>query len=434
MRHALSYEALRQVVMEQQEEITRFRTLPLTERDKAKEIENVIDKPWIKVIMGIRRCGKSMICHQALRNKLYGYLNFDDERLIGLSATDLNKMLQFLLEVNPEIKVLFFDEIQNVEGWELFINRLQRQGYNILITGSNSKLLSKELATHLTGRYIAIELSPFSFREFLRAKKFQWTLSSLHKTQDKAILYTYLNEYMHKGGFPDMVIEGYNAAYLRELYDKIISRDITYRYHVKYSNTLKEMAIYSHANLANRITLHKIKNTFDINSIHTVKNYYQYLSDAYLVLLVHAFSFKYKEQIKQPKKIYTIDNGFSSAISPKFTQDLGAALENLVFQELYRRGSAFAYYSTGDCEVDFVVHENRQVTALIQVAMSLEDPDTRKREIKALVKATKHVRCSHLILITWEEEGQEEIDDLKIDILPIWKWLLDYPSDTSTRY
>jgi hypothetical protein len=306
----------------------------------------------------------------------------------------------------------------------LFVNRLQRQGYNVLITGSNSKLLSKELATHLTGRYISIELSPFSFREFLRAKNFQWTPTSLYKTQDRAVLYVLLEEYLQKGGFPDMVLGGYNAVYLRELYDKIISRDITYRYRVKYSNTLKEIAIYSHANLGGRLTFHKIKNIFDIRSIHTVKNYFQYLMDAYLVFLINAFSFKYKEQIKQARKIYTIDNGLSSAISPKFTQDRGAALENLVFQELHRRGNEFAYYALPECEIDFVLHKNRLVVSLIQVAVSLDTLDTRKREMKALIKGAEHLRCNDLMIITWDEEGIEEIDAHKIKIIPIWKWIL----------
>lgn len=425
MRPALSYDALRQVVAEQQEEITRFRNLPLLERDKMKEIFHVIDTDWVKVIMGIRRCGKSILGHQVLKDKSYGYLNFDDERLIGLSAADLNKMLQFLLEINSQVRILFFDEIQNVEGWELFVNRLQRQGYNIFITGSNSKLLSKELATHLTGRYIPIELFPFSFSEFLRAKNFKWTSISLYKTQDRALLYSLLEEYMNKGGFPDMVLQEYNPLYLQELYDKIISRDITYRYRVKYSRTLKEIAIYSHANLGSRLTFHKLKNIFEINSIHTVKNYYQYLMDAYLVFLLNSFSFKYKEQIKQPRKIYTIDNGLSAAISPKFTQDRGAALENLVFQELSRRGSNFAYYSTSDFEVDFVIHQQKQVTSLIQVALTLEDPLTRKREIKALTKAAEHLNCRNLTILTWEEESVEETAVGKIDIIPVWKWLLN---------
>jgi uncharacterized protein len=425
MKTALSQEALRQVVIEQQEEIARFRTFSIVAREKTKQILSVIDKNWIKVIIGIRRCGKSMLGHLALKDKVYGYINFDDERLIGLSAADLNKMLQFLLEVNPEFKFLFFDEIQNIEGWELFVNRLQRQGYNILITGSNSKLLSKELATHLTGRYALIELTPFSFREFLIARDFKWTTMSLHKTQDKALLYTLLDEYIHIGGFPDMVIGGYDASYLRELYDKIISRDITYRYRIKYSKTLKEMAIYSHANLGSRLTFHKIKNIFEVSSIHTVKNYFQYLMDAYLVFLMNAFSYKYKQQIKQPKKVYTIDNGLSAAVSPKFSENRGAALENLVFQELTRRGDDFSYYATSDFEVDFVIHRNREVSSLIQVALSLEDPDTLKREVKALIKGAGDLHCKHLTIITWDEELTHEASGLQIEVIPIWKWLLD---------
>jgi predicted AAA+ superfamily ATPase len=424
MKQALSYEALRQVVVEQQEEIVHLRGLPLVERDKMKNLLDVLDSNWIKVVMGIRRCGKSILCHQALKDKDYGYLNFDDERLISLSAPDLNKMLQYLLEIKPNVKLLFFDEIQNVDGWELFVNRLQRQGYNLIITGSNSKLLSKELASHLTGRYIPIELSPFSFTEFLRAKKFSWTSTSLYKTQDRALLYAFLDEYMTKGGFPDMVLGGYNPVYLRELYDKIISRDITYRYRIKYSKTLKEIAIYSNANLSSRLTFHKLKNIFEISSIHTVKNYCQYLTDAYLLFLLNAFSYKYKEQIKQPRKIYTIDNGLTSAISPKFTEDRGAALENLVFQELMRRAADTAYYGATDCEIDFVILANRKVTSLIQVAFSMEDPTTRKSEIKALIKAAGDLRCKSLSIITWEEEGTEEIDGYKIEIIPIWKWLL----------
>ncbi|MGD0665094.1 MAG: ATP-binding protein [Rhabdochlamydiaceae bacterium] len=429
MKQALSYEALRQVVVEQQEEIVHLRGLPLVERDKMKNLLDVLDSNWIKVVMGIRRCGKSILCHQALKDKDYGYLNFDDERLISLSAPDLNKMLQYLLEIKPNVKLLFFDEIQNVEGWELFVNRLQRQGYNLIITGSNSKLLSKELASHLTGRYIPIELSPFSFSEFLRAKKFSWSSTSLYKTQDRALLYAFLDEYLTKGGFPDMVLGGYNPVYLRELYDKIISRDITYRYRIKYSKTLKEIAIYANANLSSRLTFHKLKNIFEISSIHTVKNYCQYLTDAYLLFLLNAFSYKYKEQIKQPRKIYTIDNGLTSAISPKFTEDRGAALENLVFQELMRRAADTAYYGAPDCEIDFVILANRKVTSLIQVAFSMEDPTTRKREIKALIKAAGDLRCKSLSIITWEEEGIEEIDGYKIEIIPIWKWLLSISSE-----
>ena len=425
MRPALTYEEIRQVVLEQQEEVKLIRERVWVERDKMPEILSVIEKSWIKVIMGIRRCGKSMLGHLALKNKNYGYLNFDDERLIGLSSSDLNKMLQFLLELNPGVEVLFFDEIQNVEGWELFISRLYRQGYNIVITGSNSKLLSKELASHLTGRYVLIELYPFSFHEFLKARSFHLkNRQGILTTQEQAMLYSHLTQYLHMGGFPDIVLEGYSGNYLRELYDKIISKDITTRYALKYSQTLKEIAVYCFANLSTRLTFHKLKNIFEISSIHTVKNYFRYLTDAYLIFQLSSFSFKYKEQIKQPRKTYTIDNGLSAAISPKFTEDRGAALENVVFQELQRRGSSFGYYSTPDCEVDFVVHKDKEVIALIQVSASIQDLTTQKREYKALIKAASHLKCKNLLILTWEEEKEDKIEGLTIKIVPIWKWLL----------
>lgn len=430
MKPPLSYDALRQVVLEQQNEIKFFRNLPLVERDKGRELSEVINRNWIKVVMGIRRCGKSILCHQALKDRRYGYLNFDDERLVGLAASDLNKMLQFLLEIEANLEILFFDEIQNVEGWELFVNRLQRQGYNILITGSNSKLLSKELATHLTGRYVAIDLAPFSFQEFLRAKQISWSPEHFHRTADMATLISSLEEYSRIGGFPDMVLDGYNGSYLRELYDKIVSRDITYRYHVKFSTTLKEIALHGHANLGCRISFNKVKNLFEINSIHTVKNYFQYLTDAYLICLLNSFSFKPKEKIKQPKKVYTIDNGLSASINPNFIQDRGALLENLVFQELRRQGNDFGYYSSPDYEIDFVLHKDKKVGALIQAAYHLDEDETKKREIKALLKGSEQLHCKKLMIITWDREGVEEIEGRQIEIIPIWKWLL---MDTNTN-
>jgi uncharacterized protein len=195
----------------------------------------------------------------------------------------------------------------------------------------------------------------------------------------------------------------------------------------KYSQTLKELAVYSHANLGNRLTFHKAKGIFEINSIHTVKKYFQYLSDAYLLFLLNAFSYKYKEQVRQPRKVYTVDNGLSAAISPKFTQDREAALENLVFQELQRRGSSIGYYSAADYEVDFVIHKDREVVPLIQVTLSLEAPEVRKREIKALVKAAESLRCQKLLLITLDEEGKEEAGGHQIELIPTWKWLLLIP-------
>jgi hypothetical protein len=329
-----------------------------------------------------------------------------------------------VLETTPGARLLFLDEIQNVEGWELYINRLHRQGYNLIIAGSNSKLLGKELATHLTGRYVTIELHPFSFREYLCAKKFEWVSEDFDRTEKRATVVRHFTDYSECGGFPEMVTGGFDPHYLRELYDKIISRDIVDRYSVRYARTLKEIALFAFTNQGNRITYHKIRKTFELHSIHTVKNYLQYLEDAYLASLVPAFSFKFKEKIKQPRKLYTIDNGMSQAISPKFTADRGASLENLVHQELRRRNLEHCYWTSGDAEVDFAILANRKVITLLQVCFTLHDSDTRKREIKAIIKAAEATGCRDLHILTWDENGKERIGTLHIQIEPIWRWVL----------
>lgn len=424
MRPALSYDALRQVVIEQQDEVARIQQQIWVERSILKKSHELLDRNWIKVIVGVRRSGKSIFSHQLLKNKKYGYINFDDERFVGLSAKDLDKILQFILECVPDVNILFFDEVQNIEGWELFVNRMQRQGFNFVITGSNSKLLSKELATHLTGRFIYVELFPFSFEEFLRAKKFEWTPLSLCKTVKKASLYSHLHEYLFKGGFPELVMEGYHAEYLRELYDKIISKDITNRYRVRFTEALREMAIYSHANLGESVTFQKIKNLFGLNSLHTVKNHYQYLDDGYLVFLLEAFDRKYTDQIKQPRKIYTIDNGLSAAINPKFQEHKKKALENLVFQELCRRGVDFAHHDLTNMEVSFVLHTQKEPNEMVHVVWSLHDLQIHKKSQKALIKASKNLQCKDCTVITWEDEAMIELDGLSLKVIPIWKWLL----------
>lgn len=424
---SLDTDVIKQVLIEQMDEAESFKSKPLVQRDLYQEAKKQLSRSWIKVVMGVRRCGKSVFCHQLLADAPYHYVNFDDERLIGLTSQDLNQVLQILLEIQPGVKVLFFDEIQNVEGWELFVNRLQRQNYQILITGSNSKMLSKELATHLTGRVVSISLEPFSFREFLRSHSFTLKAQDVFRIEKKALLLNHLETYGFFGGFPEMVLNGYHPEYLRELYDKIITRDIVYRYQIKYGKTLKELALYSFSNFGNRMTYHKVKNIFDLNSVHTVKNYFQYLEDAYLISLLKPFSYKVKEQIRLPRKLYTVDNGLSRAVNPKFTADRGAALENLVFQELIRRKKEIYYVADPKYEVDFVVKTDREVTLLIQVAYTLSNPETKNRELKSLFQASDDLKCKGLLLLTWDEDGEERQDGKTILICPVWKWLLLEP-------
>jgi len=415
---------IKQILLEQREEINRIFQEKIIKREIEETVSDLFASYLIKVIMGVRRCGKSVLAHRLLKDKKYGYVNFDDERLIGTKPQDLNNFLEILNEIEPEVNYLLFDEIQNVEGWELFINRLRRKGYNIVISGSNAKLLSKELATHLTGRHFKIELFPFSFREFLIYKGFSVKEKDFYITEKRAQIKRLLEEYLKFGGFPEALKLEPKSQYLRELYDKIITRDIILRYNIRYARDLKEIALYAISNFASRISYHKIKNIFEIKSVHTVKNYLAYLEEAYLLFQISPFSFKLKRQFKQPKKIYGIDTGLINALVPKIMQNYGRLMENLVCLELKRQDKEVYFYSQPNYEVDFLIKEGFEIKQLIQVCYSLKDEKTKKREIKTLLKASKELKCDHLLIITWDEEGEENVNAQKIKIYPLWKWLL----------
>ncbi|MDO9464803.1 MAG: ATP-binding protein [bacterium] len=415
---------IKQILLEQEEEIAEIFKGKIIKREIEPVAEEMIDSDLIKVIMGVRRCGKSVLAHLLLTGKKYGYVNFDDERLIGVKAEDLNDFLEVLKEIDPDFEYLLLDEVQNVKGWELFVNRLKRKGYKIVVSGSNSNLLSKELATHLTGRHFGIELYPFSFREFLSYKGIIVKERDSYITEKRAGIKKLLEEYLNLGGLPEALKIDAKKNYLRELFDKIITRDIVSRYNIKYVKDLKEIALYTVSNFSSKITYHKIKNIFEIKSVHTIKNYLGYLQEAYLVFQLNPFSFKLKEQIKQPRKIYSIDTGLINALVPKITFDYGKLMENLVFLELMRRGKEIYFYSQPNYEVDFLVKEGLKIKQLIQVSFSISDEGTRKREIKALLKGSKELRCNELIMITWDEQGEEKVNSKVIKIIPLWRWLL----------
>ena len=419
---------IKQILLEQEEEINEIFKGKIIKREIETSLKGILTSNLIKVIMGVRRCGKSVLAHQLLKGKNYGYVNFDDERLVGVKAENLNDFLEVLKEIKADFKYLLLDEIQNVDKWELFVNRLKRRGYNIFISGSNSKLLSRELATHLTGRHLSIELYPFSFREFLLYEDFVIDRDSFYITEKKAQIKRLLEKYLEIGGMPEVFKIEAKKSYLRELFDKIIMRDIVARYNIKYVNDLKEIALYSISNFSSKITYHKIKNIFEIKSIHTVKNYIDYLQEAYLIFLLTPFSFKLKEQIKQARKVYCIDTGFINALVPKITFDKGRLMENLVFLELKRQSKEIYFYSKPTYEVDFLVREGLGIKQLIQVCFSISDEATRKREIKALLKASEELRCKNLTIITWDEEGEEKSNSKIIKIVPLWKWLLTFNS------
>ena len=423
----LSDEGLRQVLLDQREELKvappAGKWIP---RSREKALREALGRPLIKVIMGVRRSGKSVLARLVLADRDFVYVNFDDERLASLKTEDLQRLEKAVSAIWPSTRLWFLDEVQNVAGWELFVNRLQRAGHNLVITGSNSKLLSRELATHLTGRYVAIELFPFSFLEFLAARGEALPGTSV-STREKAHLEERLREYGEAGGFPEMILSGSSGEYLRELHDKIVSRDITARYRVRQPRTLKELSLYCFSNPATSLTHNSVKRTFDLKSVHTAGNYVHYLEEAYLILLARPFAFKFREQVRQPRKVYTVDNGLTRALSTKVSQDRGALLENLVFQELRRRGADAYCLTQPEYEVDFLIRDDRRVAQLIQVCASLDKPETVAREYGALYKAVKATRCKELLLLTpdgaapsqqWIPSGPE------VRVEALWKWLL----------
>lgn len=415
---------IKQVLLEQKEEVKKIYDEKFIKREIEESIKKCLRDNLIKVIIGVRRCGKSILALQVLKGENFGYINFDDERLIGVTTSDLNDFLEVLREINPNFNYLLLDEIQNIHGWELFVNRLKRNGYNIMITGSNSKLLSRELASHLTGRHMSFELFPFSFKEFLSFKNIQFNENDFYITEKRAEIKRLLNKYLDLGGFPEVYKLEARQQYLRDLYDKIITRDIVSRYKIRFVQDLKELALYLLTNFASKITYHKLKNIFGLGSIHTIKNYLTNLEDAYLILSVNPFSFKLKITLRYGKKVYSIDHALINSLSPQFTANQGRMMENLVFLQLKRKDKEIYYYSD-NYEVDFVVKEGLGVKQLIQVCYDLSNFDTKKREINGLLKAGQKLKCNNLLLITSDQEAEEKYKGIKIKLVPLWKWLLE---------
>lgn len=414
---------IKQILLDQRAEITRLFEQDIIEREALSFAKKALGAGLAKIVVGVRRCGKSVLTHQMLKGSSYNYINFDDERLAKIDAGDLNDFLEAAKEIEADFKFLLLDEVQNASGWELFVNRLLRNGYNIILTGSNSKLLSKELATHLTGRQLSIDLYPFSFREFLAFHNAPICERDLYATEGRARIKGMLEKYISDGGFPETQKIELKEHYLRELFEKIIIKDIVMRRNVKHARDLKEMALYLFSNFASRATYHKIRNIFEVKSVHTIKNYVNYLEESYLIFEVNAFSFKQKDGIKQPRKIYCIDTGMINAVVPKISLNIGRLMENLVFLELKRRGKEIYYYSDDKSEVDFLVKDGLKVSQLIQVCYSTANMETREREIKPLVKASMKLACGDNIVLTWDTENEEIIKGVKINFIPLWKWL-----------
>lgn len=402
---------LKTIVLRQKKEKETFLKGKYVKRNKEEFARKWIDSDLIKVVLGPRRAGKSVFCFMLLKDRPFMYFNFDDEAFFK-GKIEIDDIIKELHTAYGDVKTIFFDEIQNLPHFELILNRLKRQGYNLIVTGSDAKLLSGELATSLTGRFIPIEIFPFDFNEFLEAKQVSTNKEYLSLPEKRGILLNLLNEYLLKGGFPETATSNIDQDYyLKVLFDSLLLKDVVKRYNVKLSNKIIALSSYLVDNFTSPYSLRNLEKVLNFKSITTIENYISYLEEAFLLFSLEMYSFKAKQRITSPKKIYIVDNGFIRAKRVGHSQDIGKLMENLVFIELVKKGLKpnrdFFYFKTKqEREIDFVIKKGAKVKELIQVCYNLSDEETKQREIKALKEAQKELKAKTCKCITWDTKGE----------------------------
>lgn len=422
---------LKDIVSNQKLQKEQLLTFSYIGRTKEPFARKWLDSNLIKVVLGPRRAGKSVFSLVLLKDRPFMYFNFDDEVLSSAGGIATDELMKELHAAYGQVKTILFDEIQNLPNWELFVNRLHREGYNLVLTGSNANLLSKELATHLTGRHMPIEILPFDFSEFLRAKKFQINEEYSALPQQRGELLNLTENYLVNGGFPEVAVNNVDLKdYLEVLFDALVFKDVVKRHRVKFSTQIGNLGAHLINNFANLYTVRKILEILNLKSASTTEKYIKYLEEAYLVFSLLRYSHKSVQRIKSPRKIYAVDNGFISAKAIQHSPDKGKLMENLVFTELVKRGvkpnrDLFYYKTRNDREVDFVVKNGAEVTELIQVCYKTITPDVEQREKKALVEASNELKVKKLTVLTWDEKRTVEKDGMTIKFRPLWEWLLE---------
>ena len=409
----------------------------IIERDLKINLEIPIKRAI--AILGPRRSGKTYYLY-SLINKLQKkgikresilYVNFEDPKLVGARLEDLAALIDVFFEIYPENRNkkiwLFFDEIQNISQWEIFVrNILDKEKAQIFITGSSSKLLSKEIATSMRGRTLSYLILPFSFKEFLRAKniKYKKYLSS----GDKEKILNAFRKYFSSGGYPETILyPREKEKIIKEIIEVTIYRDLIERYGIRNIKIIRLM--FNYLIKAKEFSTHQFYNFLKSMNIkvskNTLYNYLELFSDAFIFFQLKKFSFSLKKIEQSMPKIYIIDNAFISEI---ISEDKGKKLENLVFLSLLRKGyknnENIFYYVNGK-EIDFLIKEKNKIKLLIQVCYDITDFATKKREVGALIKASEKLKCNNLLIITSDYENEEKIKNKKIKFIPLWKWMLE---------
>ena len=394
-------------------------------RELLGKLKEQMDHPFIVIISGIRRSGKSTLLQEIRKiskEKSY-YLNFDDDRLNEFTIKDFQAAWELFIELYGPEHTFYFDEIQNIDEWETFVRRLFDNGNKVYITGSNASMLSRELGTRLTGRHVRYDIYPFSFREYLDFKKVKLDKNSVYLTEQRAILKRYFNEYLKEGGIPEYLKYG-NRDHLKALFDNILYRDVLSRYNLSNEKTLKDLVHYIASNIGKEVSFNSLRKTLQVSNPTTIKEYLNYFENSYLMFTIPMYSESLKKQIYSNKKVYFIDTGLAQNISFRFSEDRGRMLENLVFIHLKRKNREI-YFHRGKKECDFLTIEGTEVKEAIQVTKSLDNPKTKERELEGLLEALKAYDLEKGLILTEDTEDEFDVEGKKIIVIPIWKWLLE---------
>lgn len=398
---------MKTTILNQRAERDELMSRPYQQRHTKYDAEELLHNPLIKLITGPRRVGKSVFALLMLQGKNFAYLNFDDSELLEKWDEDL--VMSALDDVYPDYDFMLLDEVQNLPGWDLWISKLYRRGKNLIITGSNAKMLSSEMATALTGRYLQIEMLPFSLEETM-----SWKNISPNLEEQAAQAIVLADDYMRNGGYPETIpARSITKSYLSTLFDSILLKDVARRHKVRNTTDLYNLAIYLLSNFCNPISANELAGELGMSSVATTKKFCDYLNEPYLFFYLPRFNNKLKLMNKAPKKVYVVDNGFVQSTAFNLSENLGRLLENQVFVELLRRGyipgqTLFYYRTRNDKEIDFVTRKGAKVEQLIQVCYDMTSEKTRKRELDALVEAAEELHCDNLLVITNSQEEKIE--------------------------
>jgi len=427
-------EKLKELIIEHKEKF--LKKTELVKREIQKDIAPLLNQREIIIITGVRRGGKSSLMrlisndliekYDILQDNIL-YLNFEDERFTYFDINDFEQVYEIFLELYHPVgrKYFFLDEIQNVKGWEKWLNRLYEfEDLKIFVTGSNATLLSSEIATALTGRNRQLIVYPFSFNEFLSLRSYSITEKDFYLREKRLEIKRLFDEYLKLGGFPEVLKISDNTLLEQYLKD-IIYRDVIARYSIRNIKEIKELTLFLASNIGTIQSYNNLREMINVKSLNTIKNYLEMLENVFLFFKIDLFSFSVKKQIYNPSKIYSVDSALSNAIAFKFSENMGHIYENIVFIELQRKNKEVFYWkSKRGREVDFVIKSGLKIDEAIQVCFSFTDKKTRDRELESLLSAKNELNVDNLVMITEDEKGEEVIDGATVRIIPLWKWLL----------